>query len=134
MNKFIIGSKGPLASFAEPFCKVLRSVVETLVLSLLVNKVELVFPAVVKLEAEKDDEGLSVPWEADEDVDWFSWANEPAAVPIIKEIIMPANAKNIAKAYLSKFITNNRTGLFFNIYVSTFLNQSNKITFRKCNI
>ena len=99
MNKFIIGSKGPLASFAEPFCMVLLSVVETVVLSLVVGKGELVFPAVVKLEAENDvEERLSVPWEADNDVVWFSWANEPAAVPIIKEVMMPANAKNIAKA------------------------------------
>ena len=114
MNKSIIGSKGPLASFADPFCMVLLSVVETVVLSLLVDKGELVLPAVVKLEAENDvDERLSVPWEADNDVVWFSCANEPPpVVPIIKEIIMPANAKNFAKAYLLKFITNNRTRLF----------------------
>ena len=99
MNKFIIGSKGPLASFAEPFCMVLLSVVETVVLSLVVGKGELVLPAVEKLEAENDvEERLSVPWEADNDVVWFSWANEPAEVPIIKEVMMPANAKNIAKA------------------------------------
>lgn len=99
MNKFIIGSKGPLASFAEPFCMVLLSVVETVVLSLVVGKGELVLPAVVKLEAENDvEERLSVSWEADNDVVWFSWANEPAAVPITKEVMMPANAKNIAKA------------------------------------
>ncbi len=108
MNKFIIGSKGPLASFAEPFCIVLRSVVETVVLSLGANKGELVFPVVVILEAENDvDERLSVPWKADNDVVWLSWANESPAVPIIKEMMMPANAKNIAKAYLLKLITNN---------------------------
>jgi len=99
LNKFIIGSKGPLASFAEPFCMVLLSVVETVVLSLVVGKGELVLPAVVKLEDENEvEERLSVPWEADNDVVWFSWANEPTAVPIIKEVMMPANAKNIAKA------------------------------------
>jgi hypothetical protein len=114
LNKFIIGSKGPLASFAEPFCIVLLSVVETVVLSLLVDKGELVLPAVVKLEAENDvDERLSVPGEADNDVVWFSWANVPPAVPIIKEKMMPANAKNIAKAYLLKFITNNRNKVVF---------------------
>jgi hypothetical protein len=114
LNKFIIGSKGPLASFAEPFCMVLLSVVETVVLLSLVDKGELVLPAVVKLEDENDvDERLSFPWEADNDVVWFSWANEPPpAVPIIKEMKMPEYAKNIAKAYLLKFITNNRTGLF----------------------
>lgn len=52
---------------------VLLSVVETVVLSLSVDKGELVLPAVVKLEAENDvDERLSVPWEADNDVVWFS--------------------------------------------------------------
>ncbi len=88
---------------------VLLSVVETVVLSLLVDKGELVLPAVVKLEDENDVDGrLSVPWEADNDVVWFSWANEPPpAVPITKEMMMPANAKNIAKAYLLKLITNN---------------------------
>ncbi len=113
MNKSIIGSKGPLASFADPFCMVLLSVVETVVLSLLVDKGELVLPAVVKLEVENDvDERLSVPWEVDTDVVWFYCANEPSVVPIIKEIIMPANAKNFAKAYILKFITNDRTRLF----------------------
>jgi hypothetical protein len=115
LNKFIIGSKGPLASFADPFCRVLLSVVETVVLSLSVDKGGLGFPAVVKLEDENDvDERLSVPWEADSDVVWFSWANEPPpAVPIIKEIMMPANAKNIAKAYLLISITNNRNNVVF---------------------
>lgn len=114
MNKSIIGSKGPLASFAEPFCRVLLSVVETVVLSSVVDKGELVFPAVVKLEAENDvDERLSVPWEAENDVVWFSWANEPSPeAPIIKETMKPANAKNIGKANLLKLIRNNRKGLF----------------------
>jgi hypothetical protein len=129
LNKSIIGSKGPLASFADPFCMVLLSVVETVVLSLLVDKGELVLPAVVKLEAENDVDGrLSVPWEADNDVVWFSCANEPPpVVPIIKEIIMPANAKNFAKAYLLKFITNNRTRLFFKIYMLMFLSLSYQV-------
>ncbi len=114
MNKFIIGSKGPLASFAEPFCMVLGSVVETVVLSLLVDKGELVLPAVVKLEAENDVDGrLPVPWEADNCV-WFSWANEPPTVLTAKEIT-PANAKNIAKEYLLKFITNDRNRLFLRV-------------------
>jgi hypothetical protein len=92
---------------------VLLSVVETVVLSLLVDKGEIVLPAVVKLEAENDvDERLSVPWEVGNDVFWFYCANEPSGVPIIKEIIMPANAKNFAKVYLLKFITNNRIRLF----------------------
>jgi hypothetical protein len=114
LNKFIIGSKGPLASFAEPFCRVFLSVVETVVLSLVVDIGELVFPVVVKLEAENDvDERLSVPWEEDNDVVWFSCANEPPAMPIINEMVMPANAKIIAKAYLLKFITNNRNNVVF---------------------
>ena len=98
-----------------------------MVLSLLVDKGEkLVLPAVVKLEAENYvDWRLSVPWEADNDVVWFSCANEPPpVVPIIKEIIMPANAKNFAKAYLLKFITNNRTRLFFKIYMLMLLSLS----------
>jgi hypothetical protein len=100
-------------------------VVETVVLSLLVDKGELVLPAVVKLEAEKDvEERLSVPWEVDNDV-WFSWANEPPAVPITKEIT-PANA-NIAKALLLKFITNDRTWLFFKIYILMFLSLLDQI-------
>jgi hypothetical protein len=88
-----------------------------------------VLPAVVKLEAENDVDGrLSVPWEADNDVVWFSWANEPPpVVPIIKEMMMPVNAKNFAKAYLLKFITNNRTGLFFKIYMLMFLSLSYQV-------
>ncbi len=59
---FILGSKGPLAPFAEPFCRVLPSVVETAVSSPLVDKGEIVLPAVVKLEAENDvDESYRYP-------------------------------------------------------------------------
>jgi hypothetical protein len=69
LKKFIIVSKGPLASFAVPFCIALRSVVEVVVLSPVVNDGELVFPAVVRLEAENDvDDRLSVPWEEADDV------------------------------------------------------------------
>ena len=67
MKKFIIVSKGPLASFAVPFCIALRSVVEVVVLSPIVNDGELVLPVVVRLEAENDvDDRLSVPKEADD--------------------------------------------------------------------
>lgn len=63
LKKFIIVSKGPLASFAVPFCIALGSVVEVVVaLSPVADNGEVVFPAVVKLEAENDvDVRLSAP-------------------------------------------------------------------------
>jgi hypothetical protein len=62
LKKFIIVSKGPLASFAVPFCIALGSVVEVVVLSPVADRDELVFPVVVKLDAENDvDVRLSVP-------------------------------------------------------------------------